>query len=325
MPKVCVVTGGAGFIGSHLARRLVENGSRVRVIDNLVSGNLENLKGIEDSIVFLCGDIRDLRFLRTVFIGAEVVFHQAALTSVPESIENPLLVNEVNITGTVNVLTAAKECGVKRVVIASSSAVYGNSQILPKSEDLTPEPVSPYAITKLAGEMYSKFFSQFSGVETVCLRYFNVYGPRQNPNSEYAAVIPRFISRMLHGKRPIVYGDGEQSRDFVYIDDVVEANLLAASADGVAGECFNIASGVSFSLNELVELINRLLGTRLRPKYESPRVGDVKHSCASIEKARKLLGYAPTTSLEQGLRATIEWYKVQLRCRQPKAAGEGDI
>jgi len=324
MFKVCVVTGGAGFIGSHLAKRLVKQGVKVRIVDNLSSGALENLESVQKSVEFLQGDVRNLEFLRTAFFGADVVFHQAALTSVPESVENPLVANEVNVTGTLNVLKAAQECGVKRVVMASSSAVYGNSEVLPKSEEMLPEPLSPYAISKLTGEMYSKFFSQFLGIETVCLRYFNVYGPRQNPNSQYAAVIPKFICRMLQDKPPIVYGDGQQSRDFVYVEDVVDANILAASAPGVAGKCFNIAFGKSYRLNELVELLNQILDTQLNPVYEPPRPGDVKHSAASIEKAKRLLGYAPTVTLEKGLRLTVDWYADQLVAKSGLVAGEDD-
>lgn len=310
MPEVCVVTGGAGFIGSHLARRLGKDGVTVRVIDNLASGTLKNLEGAQGPVDFISGDIRDLDCLRSVFTGAQVVFHQAALTSVPGSVDDPVLTNYVNVAGTLNVLSAAKECGVKRVVIASSSAVYGNSPALLKSEDHIPQPVSPYAISKYAGEMYSTFFSQFQGIETVCLRYFNVYGPRQNRDSQYAAVIPVFISLMLKGGTPVIYGDGEQSRDFVYVDDVVNANLSAALAEAerVSGQVFNIASGAGISLNRLVDTLNQALGTQIKPKYEPERIGDVKHSCASIEKATTLLGYAPSVRFEEGLGMTVKWY-----------------
>lgn len=313
MVKACVVTGGAGFIGSHLVRRLVKNGVKVKVVDNLTSGTLDNLEGIEGPVDFMGGDIRDLDCLGSAFAGSQVVFHQAALTSVPASVGNPVLTNEVNVTGTLNVLTAAKQCRVKRVVMASSSAVYGNSPVLPKSEDHILEPMSPYAISKHVGEMYSTFFSQSQGLETVCLRYFNVYGPKQNPNSEYAAVIPIFISRMLSGKTPVIYGDGHQSRDFVHVDDVVTANLLAASAENVSGEVFNIAVGRSFNLNQLVDILNDTLGTQLIPEYQPERKGDVKHSSASIDKARRMLKFAPSISFEEGIRATVEWYSVQNR------------
>ncbi len=311
MVKACVVTGGAGFIGSHLVRRLVKNGVKVKVVDNLTSGTLDNLEGIEGPVDFIGGDIRDLDCLYSVFAGSQVVFHQAALTSVPASVENPVLTNEVNVPGTLNVLTAAKQCRVKRVVMASSSAVYGNSPVLPKSEEHILEPMSPYAISKHVGEMYSTFFSQSQGLETVCLRYFNVYGPKQNPNSEYAAVIPIFISQMLNGKTPVIYGDGHQSRDFVHVDDVVTANLLAASAENVSGEVFNIAAGRSFNLNQLVDILNDTLGTQVIPEYQPERRGDVKHSSASIDKARRVLGYAPSINFEEGLRRTVEWYSVQ--------------
>ncbi len=314
MAQVCVVTGGAGFIGSHLARRLAKDGVAVRVVDNLVSGTLRNLVGAQGYVEFVPGDIRDLDCLCSVFSGAQVVFHQAALISVPGSADDPVPTNYVNVAGTLNVLVAAKECGVKRVVIASSSAVYGDSPALPKSEDLIPQPVSPYAISKYAGEMYSTFFSQFQGIETVCLRYFNVYGPRQNLGSQYAAVIPVFISLMLKGETPVIYGDGEQSRDFVHVGDVVNANLLAASAESerVSGQVFNIASGTGISLNRLVETLNQVLGTQIKPKYKPERIGDIKHSCASIEKARKLLGYAPLVSFEEGLGTAVKWYAEQI-------------
>ncbi len=324
MVRECAVTGGAGFIGSYLVRRLARNGIKVKVVDNLTSGTLKNLEGIDGSADFIQGDIRDLDCLRSAFAGAQVVFHQAALTSVPASVENPVLTNEVNIIGTLNVLVAAKQCGVKRVVMASSSAVYGNSPVLPKSEDLIVEPLSPYAISKYVGEMYSAFFSRFHGVETVCLRYFNVYGPRQNPNSQYAAVIPIFITLMLNGKRPTVYGDGYQSRDFVHVDDVVTANLLAASAENVSEEVFNIASGASITLNQLVNILNQVLGTQMKARYEPERIGDVKNSCASIEKAKRVLGYAPSTSFEEGLRRTVEWYAVQNRVVRSLAAEGGE-
>jgi nucleoside-diphosphate-sugar epimerase len=323
MMKVCVVTGGAGFIGSHLVRQLAQDGVRVRVIDNLSSGTLQNLEGIKGAIDFIRGDIRDPDCLCTVFTGSEVVFHQAALTSVPVSIENPVLTNDINVDGTVNVLAAAKKCGVKRIIAASSSAVYGNSPVLPKAEELIPQPVSPYAITKYVGEMYSGFFSQFQGLETVCLRYFNVYGPGQNPKSEYAAVIPLFISLMLDRKRPSIYGDGKQSRDFVHVHDVVRANLLAASAERVSGEIFNIASGTHFSLNQLVNMLNQILDTQIEPKYELERIGDVRHSCASIEKARQWLGYVPSISFEEGIRATAQWYAERINALRRLVAENG--
>ncbi|MGI6627868.1 MAG: SDR family oxidoreductase [Bacillota bacterium] len=320
MAKSCVVTGGAGFIGSHLVRRLVKSGVKVKVIDNLTSGTLDNIEGIEGPVDFTGGDIRDLDCLRSVLAGSQVVFHQAALTSVPASVENPVLTNEVNVTGTLNVLAAARQCGVRRVVMASSSAVYGNSPVLPKSEDHILEPMSPYAISKYVGEMYSVFFSRFQGVETVCLRYFNVYGPRQNPDSEYAAVIPIFISQMLSGKTPVIYGDGHQSRDFVHVDDIVTANLLAATVENVSGEVFNIAAGASFTLNQLVDILNQVLGTQIKARYEPDRIGDVKNSRASIEEARRVLGYAPSINFEEGLRRTVEWYAVKNRVSRSLSA-----
>ncbi len=308
---VCVVTGGAGFIGSHVVTRLIKEGIRVRVIDNLTSGAVENFREVANSPVleFVQGDIRNLNQLYQVFEGADVVFHQAALTSVPASVDDPVSTHDVNITGSLNVLSAAQKCKIHRVVLASSSAVYGNSEELPNSEIQCPQPESPYAISKCTGEKYATFFSKYKGIETVCLRYFNVYGPRQNPQSEYAAVIPIFITSMLQGERPVIYGNGEQTRDFVHVDDVVEANLLAASTSGISGEVFNIAAGESYSVNQLVELLNGIIGVSLKPQYQPERKGDVKHSSASVEKARKMLGFMPSLPFEEGLRKTVDWYR----------------
>ena len=313
--KTCVVTGGAGFIGSHLVRRLIGEGVRVRVIDNLTTGTIDNLEDVRDSklLEFVQGDIRDSDCLRQVFDGSEVVFHQAALTSVPASVDDPFSTHEVNITGTLNVLSIAEECSVHRVVLASSSAVYGSSTELPNSEIKCPHPESPYAISKCTSEHYARFFSRYKGVETVCLRYFNVYGPMQNPRSQYAAVIPIFITKMLQGDSPVIYGDGEQTRDFIYVDDVVEANLLAASTPDVSGEVFNIASGESLSVNQLVKILNQVLGTNLEPEYQAERKGDVRHSSASIDKARNMLGFVPSVTFEEGLRKTVEWYAMQMK------------
>lgn len=308
--NVCVVTGGAGFIGSHLVTRLVKEGVRVRVIDNLTSGTVENLEEVSSSplLEFIEGDIRDLDRLYQVFEGSDVVFHQAALTSVPASVDDPVSTHDVNITGTLNVLYAAQKCKVHRVVLASSSAVYGNSEELPNSEIQCPRPESPYAISKCTGEKYARFFSDYKGIETVCLRYFNVYGPRQNPHSQYAAVIPIFITKMLKREMPVVYGDGEQTRDFIYVDDVVTANVLAASVPGISGEVFNIAAGESYSVNQLIEILNGIIGVSLKPQYQPERKGDVKHSSASIEKARHMLGFMPSLTFEEGLRKTVEWH-----------------
>lgn len=305
----CVVTGGAGFIGSNLVRRLVKEGSRVTVLDNLSTGRLENLAGLEKEIEFIRGDIRDPELLPKVFSGAEVVFHQAALPSVPRSIADPVLVNANNITGTLNVLVAAREAGVRRVVLAASSSAYGDTEKLPKTEDMAGRPLSPYAVTKYVGELYASVFARIYGLETVALRYFNVFGPRHDPKSEYAAAIPKFILAMAQGQRPTVYGDGLQSRDFTFVENVVEANLLAAEAKGVSGEVFNIGCGQRYTLNELVAELNGLLGTSLTPEYVPSRPGDVKHSLASIEKASAMLGYRPAVDFREGLRRTVEWFR----------------
>jgi nucleoside-diphosphate-sugar epimerase len=307
--KHYIITGGAGFIGSHLTSALVNKGDRVIVIDNLSTGHLENLSDVMDDIKFIKGDIRDIEFLKKCFRGVEVVFHQAALPSVPRSIKDPIASNASNIDGTLNVLVAARDAGVKRVVCAASSSAYGDTEILPKTEEMPSNPLSPYAVTKYVGELYSRVFSRVYGLETVCLRYFNVFGPRQDPNSQYAAVIPKFIISMSKGESPHIYGDGEQSRDFTYIDNVVEANLLAAYAPSVSGEMFNIACGERNTINELVGKINEIFGTRIEPEYDSPRPGDVKHSMASIEKANKFLGYRPVVTFQEGLRRTVDWFK----------------
>ncbi|MCL4424808.1 MAG: NAD-dependent epimerase/dehydratase family protein, partial [Firmicutes bacterium] len=251
-----IVTGGAGFIGSNLTWRLVNEGAKVTVIDNLSTGRLENLAGLEKKIRFVNEDIRDLDLLKKLFVEAEIVFHQAALPSVPRSIKDPVASNANNIDGTLNVLVAAKEAGVRRVVLAGSSSAYGDTQILPKTEDMPGNPLSPYAVTKYVAELYGRVFARVYGLETVCLRYFNVFGPRQNPDSQYALFHPKFILAMLQGKRPPIHGDGEQSRDFTYVDNVVEANLLAARMEGISGETFNVGCGARYTLNDLVTRLN---------------------------------------------------------------------
>lgn len=304
----CVVTGGAGFIGSNLVRRLVGCAQHVVVLDNLSTGRIENLAGLESRIEFVQGDVRDAALVTGLLKGAEVVFHQAALPSVPRSIRDPIASNASNVDGTLNVLVAARDAKVRRVIVAGSSSVYGNTTVLPKLEDMPTNPLSPYAVTKLVSELYARVFAHVYGLETVVLRYFNVFGPRQDPDSQYAAVIPRFIMKMARGEQPEIYGDGEQSRDFTYVDNVVEANVLAATADGVSGEVFNIGCGERHTLNELVEKLNGLLGTTIDPKYGPPRPGDVRHSMASIEKAASLLGYNPIVSFDDGLRHTVGWF-----------------
>jgi len=298
MSRKFVITGGAGFIGSHLAEAL-SIGNDVLVIDDLSAGKRENLVGLD--IEFQKGSITDLEHLKETFQGADCVFHQAAIASVKKSIDDPLRTNEVGIDGTLKVLVAARDAGVRCVVQASSAAVYGSSEQLPKSESMAPEPISPYAVSKLTGECYARVFQELYGLQTVSLRYFNVFGPRQDPSSEYSGVISRFISALQAGKRPIIYGDGEQTRDFVYVKDVVRANILATHAStGV----FNVASGKSTSLNTLIATIAKIMGIEARPLYEPPRPGDIRHSLADISRA-KMLGYNPEGSLEESLTETI--------------------
>ena len=302
--KKAVVTGGAGFIGSHLAEELARRSYQVIIIDDLSTGKMENTEQLlkNGSVEFVRGSITDLSLLQKVFQGAGYIFHQAAVPSVPRSIENPLTSNEANVTGTLNVLLAARDNGVSKVVYASSSSVYGDTPTLPKSEDMLPNPQSPYAVSKLTGEYYCRVFQEVYQLPTVCLRYFNVYGPRQDPNSQYAAVIPRFISRVSQGNPPIIFGDGEQTRDFTFIKDVVEANILAVESD-VTG-IFNIGKGENISLNRLAELVIRLLGGNVKPVYEESRPGDIRHSVAAISRAGRF-GYAPKWSLEEGLKEII--------------------
>jgi len=308
----CVVTGGAGFIGSNLTERLLRMGRRVRVIDNFSSGRREHLAALRDRfgshLEVLEGDIRDLPFLQAACRGAAYVFHQAAVPSVQRSVRDPLTSNEVNVQGTLNVFLAARDGGVRRVVSASSSSVYGESPELPKREGFAPQPISPYALTKLVGEEYARLFGSLYGLGVVSLRYFNVFGPRQDPTSEYAAVIPRFITRLLQGEPPTIYGDGEQTRDFTFIDNVIDANLRAAEAAGAAGQAFNIACGERFSLNELAARLNQIIGTAVAPRYEPARDGDIKHSLADISQARQVLGYEPAVGLGVGLERTVTWF-----------------
>src|SRR5262249_20092714 len=304
--KSYLVTGGAGFIGSHIAERLVRDGHHVRVIDNLVSGNEANLDPIKNDVEFIRDDIRNLSALERAMRGVEIVFHEAALGSVPRSVADPLTTHEVNITGTLNVLLAARGSGVRRVVYASSSSVYGETLELPKRESMTPNPVSPYALSKLAGENYISVFKRVYGFDAVALRYFNIFGPRQDPESQYAAVIPRFVTALLEGRSPTVYGDGHQSRDFTYIENVVEANLSASEAEGVSGEAFNVACGGRYSLLELLAMLRDILGTKIDAVHEPERAGDVRDSQASIDAARRGFGYAVKISFEEGLRRTVE-------------------
>lgn len=303
-----VVTGGAGFIGSNIVEKLVRQGHTVTVIDDLSDGRMENLNGFADKVKFVKGSITDLGMLKKEFAGAKYVIHQAAMASVPRSVKNPTRTNEVNIGGTLNVFIAAKDVGVKRVVYASSSSVYGDSEVLPKTESMALKPLSPYAAHKMMGEIYGNLCAKLYGLETVGLRYFNVFGPRQNPNSEYAAVIPIFIKKISKGEAPTIFGDGETTRDFTYIDNVVKANILACLAPNAPGNIFNIASGERISLNDLVTKISDILSKKIKPVYSGFREGDIKHSLADISKARSLLGYKVETDFETGLKKAVDYY-----------------
>jgi UDP-glucose 4-epimerase len=307
--RAFLVTGGAGFIGSHIVEALLARGDRVRVLDNLSTGRLSNLQGFQDRVEFLRGDILDTAAVARAVQGVDCIFHEAALASVPLSVERPLEVHAAGATGTLTILDAARRAGVRRVVYAASSAAYGNRPGDRKRESDPVQPLSPYAAGKLAGEFYCQAFTATYGLETVALRYFNIYGPRQDPESPYSAVIPLFIAAMLAGRQPVVYGDGRQSRDFNYVANAVNANLLAADAPGVAGRVLNVASGKSVDLLTLIDLLNRLLGTRLAPRHEPPRPGDVRHSLADITLARTLLGYEPAVDFQQGLQQSIDYYR----------------
>jgi nucleoside-diphosphate-sugar epimerase len=304
-----LVTGGAGFIGSHIAETLVKRGDEVRVLDNFSTGKTENLAGIAGRFELIEGDIRDLETCRRAVDGVEAVFHEAALASVARSVEDPLLANAVNVTGTLNLLVAARAAGAGSFVLASSSAVYGDDLTMPKVEGREGRPVSPYGATKLFDEKYAQAFHILHGMRTVSLRYFNVFGPRQDPYSEYSAVIPLFVTKVLRGERPTIFGDGEQSRDFIHVDDVVRANLLAAGSADAAGEALNVACGVGTTVNGLLAAVNEVLGAKVEARYAPPRPGDILHSTADIAKARRLTGFAPGLPFRDGLVATIEWYK----------------
>jgi UDP-glucose 4-epimerase len=305
-----LVTGGAGFIGSHLVEALVRQGQRVRVLDNLSTGRARNLAPVRGDVELISGDIRDLGAVRAAMQGVDVVRHQAALPSVQRSVQDPLTANDVNVNGTLHVLVAARDAGARRVVFASSSSVYGDSPSLPKHEDMPTDPLSPYAVSKLAAERYCMVWSAVYGLPTVALRYFNVFGPRQDPSSDYAAVIPRFATAMLAGRAPTIYGDGLQSRDFTYIANVVGANLCAASAPPERSGFYNVACGERISLLDLVERINAYLGTSIAPIHEQARLGDVRHSQASIEKLASELDWEPTVDFDSGLRHTIDSFRV---------------
>ncbi len=307
--SLALVTGGAGFIGSHLVEGLLARGYKVRVLDNFATGRRENLADVLQRIELLEGSVTNLTTARSAMRGVEVVFHQAALPSVPRSVKNPLESNEVNITGTLNILVAARDAGVKRVVYAASSSAYGDQPTLPKVETMPPDPLSPYAIAKLAGEMYARAFTQLYGLLTVSLRYFNVFGPRQDPTTQYAGVLAKFCTCAVEGKPYPVYGDGEQSRDFTYVANVVAANIRAAECAVEGAPVINIACGERTTLNQIIAVLNELTGQNLAAQYGAPRAGDVRHSHADITRARTLLGYAPEIDLREGLRRTLEWYR----------------
>jgi nucleoside-diphosphate-sugar epimerase len=303
-----LVTGGAGFIGSHLAVELLQRGQRVRIADNLVTGNLANLAEAP-SAEFLEGDLADADVAERAVDGMDYVLHQAAIPSVPRSVKDPATSNRSNITATLNVLVAAQRAGVKRLVYAASSSAYGNTPTLPKREDMPPNPLSPYALQKLVGEQYCQMFTRLYGLPTVCLRYFNVFGPRQDPGSPYSGVISLFAAALLAGRQPTLYGDGEQTRDFTYVANVVDGVLRACEAPDAAGQVINVATGGRISLNDLLQVMNRLSGTRIQPVYGPPRAGDVHDSQADISKAAALLGYAPTVALTDGLKLTLDWFR----------------
>ena len=307
-----LVTGGAGFIGSHIVERLVSMGKSVRVFDNFSFGSKENLNGIGERVEILSGDLLDLDAVQRAMKGVQVVFHQAALRSVPFSVEHPTLVNRVNVEGTLNVLTAARDAKAGRVVFASSSSVYGEEKKLPSSEQQLPKPISPYAVSKLAGEHYCNAFTKLYGLKTVSLRYFNVFGPRQDPNSEYAAVIPRFILCALRGEPFQVHGDGLQSRDFTYIDNVVDANLLAASTRQGIGGVFNVGQNRAYTLLDLIDLLRSVLKTELRGFHTEARPGDVRHTLADLSQSRRHIGYDPVVSFEEGIVKTAKYFSRQM-------------
>lgn len=303
-----LVTGGAGFIGSHIVETLVQRGEDVRVLDNFTSGKRENLASVRNAITLIEGDLRDWETVRAATQGVDYVLHLGALASVPASVEDPLTTHAVNATGTLYILLAAREAGVKRVVFSSSAAVYGN-QASPQHEALPPQPLSPYAASKLTGEAYGRAAWEVYGVPFVALRYFNVFGPRQDPRSQYAAAIPIFITRMLRGEPPIVYGDGLQARDFVYVSDVVEANLRACTSEKAVGQVINVAGGRAINLLELIATLNKVLGTHIEPLFAPPRPGDVRLSEAMITRMQDLLAFKPGVDFAEGLERTIAWYE----------------
>ncbi|HLK56016.1 MAG TPA: SDR family oxidoreductase [Chthonomonadaceae bacterium] len=322
MPKHILITGGAGFIGSHLVRAFLADGNQIRVLDNFSTGSRQNLTEVEPSIEVIEGDIRNAETCAEACQGIETLYHLAALGSVPRSIEDPMTTNAVNVQGTLNLLVAARDAGVRRFVFSSSSSVYGDTPTLPKQETMRPSPRSPYAVSKLAGEEYCRAFSHAYDLETVSLRYFNVFGPRQNPYSQYAAVIPRFVSALQEERQPILYGDGSQSRDFTYVANVVEANRLAGQAPGVTGEVFNIARGEQIAVKQVLAEIAAILHKEYTPQYQPMRVGDVRHSLGDISAARERLHYNPEISFSEGLAQCVCWYVAQATTEWKHSFGE---
>ena len=306
-----LVTGACGFIGSALVRALIDRGESVRALDDLSTGKLDNIAGLGGAVHFRKVSLLDTARMAAACEGVECIFHEAAVPSVPRSVSEPRLTNAVNVEGTVNLLIAARDAGVKRVIYAASSSAYGESEVLPKREDMVPRPLSPYAVQKLAAEHYMQVFSKVYGLETVSLRYFNVFGPRQDANSQYSAVLAKFITQMLQGRSPTIFGDGEQSRDFTYVDNAVQANLLASQAPAgeVSGKVFNVATGVRYSLNRTYQMLQEIIGFHGAPQYAPARPGDVRHSLADISLAQRSLKYVPAVGFEDGLRRTVEWYR----------------
>ena len=317
--KKYLVTGVAGFIGSALVRALIQHGDQVRGLDDFSTGKPENIAGLESHLDFRESSLLDAAALAGACQGVDCIFHQAAIPSVPKSMAEPQLTNSVNVEGTLNLLMAARDAGVKRVVYAASSSAYGESEALPKHEDMVPRPISPYAVQKLTGEHYMGVFAKVYGVETVSLRYFNIFGPRQDANSQYSAVLAKFITLMLQGQSPTIYGNGEQSRDFTFIDNAVHANLLAAAAPAaeVSGKVFNVATGKRFSLNQIYQMLQEIIGFSGAVQYAPARAGDVMHSLADISQAQKHLGYSPLVDFQEGLKRTVDWYREKAQAATP--------
>jgi nucleoside-diphosphate-sugar epimerase len=311
MSDLYLVTGGAGFIGSHIVGRLLERNERVRVVDNLCTGKIERLEGVLPAIDFINADLADPQVCDRVVDDVACVLHQAAIPSVQRSIRDPIMSNRANITATLNLLESCRKSKVRRIIYAASSSVYGNTVVLPKQENMLVNPLSPYALQKFVGERYSKMYFELFGLETVSLRYFNVFGPNQDPSSEYSAVIPKFICKLLRGETLTIFGDGEQSRDFTYVDNVVDANCLALRSEGAVGRVYNVGCGERISLNQLVRLLENILGVTAKVEYQLPRSGDVRDSLADINLAKSALGYSPRVAIEEGLRKTVEWFRSQ--------------